>query len=68
MNLTNLCLNVDIIVKAPILDKNKDIDFGWFLLEIITFISIITSIIWRGIFIEKESLGILYINSQSFFF
>ena len=29
--------------EAPTLDKNKDIDFGWFLLEIITFISVITS-------------------------
>ena len=26
-------------------DKNKDIDFEWFLLEIITFISTITSFI-----------------------
>ena len=31
--------------KAPTLDKNRDIDFGWFLLEIITFISVITDII-----------------------
>ena len=34
--------------KAPTQDKSKDIDFGWFLLEIITFISVITSIIWQG--------------------
>ena len=33
--------------KAPTQDKNKDIDFGWFLLEII-FISVITNIIWWG--------------------
>ena len=25
--------------KAPTLDENKDTNFGWFLLEIITFIS-----------------------------
>ena len=29
-------------------DKNKDIDFGWFLWEIKTFISVIASIISRG--------------------
>ena len=33
--------------EAPTLDKNKDIDFRWFLLEI-TYIIVITSIIWRG--------------------
>ena len=34
--------------EAPTLDKNKDIDFEWFLLEIIRFISVITSIKWQG--------------------
>ena len=35
--------------KAPTLDKNRDIDFGWFLLEIITFISVINNIFRRGL-------------------
>ena len=34
--------------EAPVLDKIRDIHFGWVLLEIITFISVITKIIWRG--------------------
>ena len=34
--------------EAPTLPKNKDIDFGWFLLEIITFISVITTTIRWG--------------------
>ena len=53
--------------EAPTLDKNKDIDFGWFLLEIITFISVLTSIIWQRIF-EEEILETLDINLQLFFF
>ena len=35
-------------IKAPSLDKHKNIDFGWFLLEIIIFISVVTSIISQG--------------------
>ena len=42
--------------EAPTFDKNKDIDFGWFLLEIITFIFVITSIIWWGVYVGKEIL------------
>ena len=34
--------------EAPTQDNWKYIDFGWFLLEIIAFISVITTIIWRG--------------------
>ena len=36
------------ITKASALDNSRDIDAGWFLLEIITFISVVNSIIWRG--------------------
>ena len=52
--------------KTPTIDKNRDIDFGWFLLEIITFISGVTNIIWWGwgIYAEKEILGTLDINSK----
>ena len=31
-------------IEAPTLDNSKDIDVGWFLLEIIT---LVTSIIWQ---------------------
>ena len=48
---------------ALTLDKNKDIDFRWFLLKIITIISVITSIMWRGVYVGKEILGTLDINS-----
>ena len=41
----------------PTLDKNKDTDFEWFLLEIMTFISVINGIIWRVVYVEKEILG-----------
>ena len=34
--------------KASTLDNSRDIDAGWFLLEIITFISVVDSIIWWG--------------------
>ena len=65
MNVTSLCLNVDIKVninypdwaegsEEPTLDNSRDIDAGWFLLEIIKFISVVNSIIWRKIFVEKE--------------
>ena len=33
---------------VPTLDNSRDINAGWFLLEIITFISVVTSIIWRA--------------------
>ena len=57
------------VTKAPTLDKDKDIDFEWFLLEIITFISVVTSNIWlAGGYIVKEILGTLDINSQLGFF
>ena len=57
MNVMNLCLNIDQgkfhlswleVTDAPTLDKNRDIDFVWFLLKIITFISVITGIIGQG--------------------
>ena len=55
--------------EAPTLDKKKDIDFGWFLLGIITSISVITSIIWWwGIYVGKEILGTLDINLKLIFF
>ena len=57
MNITSLCLNVGIKVnlnyhdwgatEAPTLDNSRDIDAGWFLLEM-TFISVVNSIIWQG--------------------
>ena len=50
--------------KVPTLDKNKDIDFGRFSLETITFISVITSIIWQGIYRGEESLGTFNTYSQ----
>ena len=34
--------------KAPTLDKSRNIDVGWVLLELITFISVVDSTIWRG--------------------
>ena len=74
MNVTNLCLNVDIKVNL----NYPDWRLPMLLLEIIarililndligkiTFISVITSIIWReGIYVEKEILGTLDINSN----
>ena len=54
--------------EAHTLDKNRDIDFGCSLLEIITFIPVITRIIWCGGYVEKEILGTLEINSQLVFF
>ena len=33
--------------EAPTLDNSRDIDAEWFLLEMITFISVVNSIIWR---------------------
>ena len=58
MNGTSLCLNVGIKVnlnypdwgatEAPTLDSSRDIDAGGFLLEILTFISLVNSIVWRG--------------------
>ena len=50
--------------KAPTLGNSRDIDVGWFLLEIITFISVVTSIVCGGIYGEKEILGTLDINSK----
>ena len=50
--------------EVPTPDKSNDIDFLRFLLEIITFISVITRIIWGGIYIEMEILGTLDINSK----
>ena len=58
MNVMSLCLNVDIKVnlnysdwgggtEVPTLDNSRDIDAGWFLLEIIIFISVVNNIIWR---------------------
>ena len=37
------------VIEGPTLDKNKDIDLGWFLREIITCISEITSMIWQWV-------------------
>ena len=54
--------------EAFTLDKNMDIDFGWILLEIITYISGVTSIIRRGIYVGTEFLGTSDINSQLGFF
>ena len=34
--------------EALILDNSWGIDGGWFFLELITFISVVDSIIWRG--------------------
>ena len=34
--------------EAPIQDNSRDIDAGWFLVEIRKFISIVNCIIWRG--------------------
>ena len=58
MNVTSLCLNCRHISKfklswlgateAPTQDNYRDVDAGWFLLEIITFISVVISIIWQG--------------------
>ena len=48
---------------APPLDKNKDVDFGWSLLEIITFISVISSVEWQEIHIVNEIVGNLDIKS-----
>ena len=65
MNGMSLCLNGDKskfklswlgATEVPTLDNSRDIDVGWFLLEIITFISVVTSIIWQGIYVEKEFL------------
>ena len=39
--------------EVPILDNSRDIIDEIFLLEIITFISVVTSIIWRGV-LRKE--------------
>ena len=45
MNVTSLCLKVDIKVNLSYPDNSRDIDAGCFLLEIITFISVVTGII-----------------------
>ena len=47
-------------IEAPILGKNKDIDFGWLLLEIITFISVITVIWWSVLCREGDSWNFRY--------
>ena len=72
MNVTKLCLNGDVRVnlnypdcggtEARAIDKNKN--FVWFLLEIIAFVSVITSIIGRCIYVGKEIFRTLEINSQ----
>ena len=50
--------------KASTLDNSKDIDVGWFFIGIITFISVVTNIIWWGIYVKKEILETLDINSK----
>ena len=55
MNGTSLCLNVDVKVnldypewglnEIPALGNSRDIDAGWILLELITFNSVVGSII-----------------------
>ena len=44
-HISNFKLSCLGVTEAHTQDKNKDIDFGWFLLKIITFISVITTII-----------------------
>ena len=34
--------------EAPTQNNSRDIDAGWFLLELLTFISVVDCIIWRG--------------------
>ena len=54
--------------EAPTLDNNKDTDAGWFLLEIITSISVDNSIIWRWDLCREGYSWNFEINSQLGFF
>ena len=50
--------------EAPTLDNSRDIDAGWFALEMITLFQYLLVLYDGEIYVEEEILGHLDINSE----